>query len=100
MTNRIRALFGRVRQRQKLGQVLRHPGKVNASDEQATPCFASLLGSAPDALPSSYNVETLGRMFWFIRKKFVGSYLPFSATSRSYWVPYAARTRSWPSSPR
>jgi hypothetical protein len=28
-----------------------------------------------------------GLMFWFIRKKFVGSYLFFSSTSRSYIAP-------------
>ena len=42
-----------------------------------------------------------GRMFWFSRKKFVGSCLRLRARSRSYLAsPYAARTRSCPSSPR
>ena len=49
---------------------------------------------------ASYDVRMDGRMFWFTRKKFVGSYVFFKATSRSYLSPYAARTRSSPSSPR
>ena len=36
---------------------------------------------------SIYDVRPAGRMFWFMRKKFVGSYLFFRATRRSYFSP-------------
>ena len=40
-------------------------------------------------------------MFWFSRKRFSGSYLSFSATSRAYFSsPNVARTRSSPVSAR
>jgi hypothetical protein len=43
--------------------------------------------------PSSARV--LGGMFWFRRKRFLGSYVSLSRTSRSYvCAPYAVRTRS------
>ena len=41
----------------------------------------------------------LGRMFWLPRKRLSGSYVAFTAASRSYASPNAARTRSSPSSP-
>jgi hypothetical protein len=42
-----------------------------------------------------------GSMFWFSRKKFVGSYVPFNPARRSYCrSPYAWRTLSAPSLPR
>jgi hypothetical protein len=42
----------------------------------------------------------LGLMFWFMQKKFVGSYLAFNAAKRSYFFPYAARMPSSSTSPR
>lgn len=48
------------------------------------------ISSATDMANVAY-----GRMFWFRRNTFVGSYFRLSARSRSYFAsPYAARTRS------
>ena len=45
------------------------------------------------------RAELAGRMFWLPRKRLSGSYCAFTAASRSYASPNAARTRSSPSSP-
>ena len=110
---RIRRAEGMLRTRASFGYVPRHGGERADSaevDALTSPSRSSktqtLAGRGarchsrrrPGA--ASYDVRMDGRMFWFTRKKFVGSYVFFKATSRSYLSPYAARTRSSPSSPR
>ena len=60
-------------------------------------CVMACSARLPCSLP--WRGHTVGLMFALSRKKFVGSYVFFRATKRSYFAaPYAAWTRSTPTS--